>query len=104
MDITKAEVESIYDTTFTEDEFRQITVELSSMSKQTLNDDTRYFNSLTEYVQYKRDDEMSYENNLIQLLIWLAINEPNNLQRAEDILVDSEDIKLGKGRYILVMQ
>lgn len=107
---TKVDLEAIYNTVLTENDFKNISEVLDGMTKNEISEDTRYFSSLNAYVQYRRQDESNfrtdednYDNDIIEMLVWIGTQEPNNLQKAEDILVDSEDIKLGNGRYILIM-
>ncbi|MEJ7218449.1 hypothetical protein [Staphylococcus gallinarum] len=102
LEFNKKELEELYNTKLTNYDLEIINKTLKWFNYGDLQEDTKIFKNIKDYVNYSYDDIDGY-TYLINRLINVATEESNTYYKTTDLLIDPKDIKLSNGKIILVM-
>ena len=99
---SKQTLEKHYESDLTDNDCRIINEELDGMTWDNVDEDTRLFKDINEYVSYVYD---TYDviSNLFEFMTYLATEETESVYTAKELLLDDEAVELDKGKIFLVM-
>lgn len=100
---SKQTLEKHYESDLTDKDCRIINEELDGMTWDNVDEDTRLFKDINEYVSYVYD---TYDviSNLFEFMTYLATEETESVYTAKELLLDDEAVELDKGKILLVME
>lgn len=100
---SKQTLEKYYESDLTDKDCRIINEELDGMTWDNVDEDTRLFKDINEYVSYVYD---TYDviSNFFEFMTYLATEETESVYTAKELLLDDEAVELDKGKILLVME
>lgn len=100
---SKQTLEKHYESDLTDNDCRIINKELDGMTWDNVDEDTRLFKDINDYVScvYDTDDVIS---NFFEFMTYLATEETESVYTAKELLLDGEAVELDKGKILLLME
>ena len=100
---SKQTLEKHYESDLTDNDCRIINKELDGMTWDNVDEYTRLFKDINDYVScvYDTDDVIS---NFFEFMTYLATEETESVYTAKELLLDGEAVELDKGKILLVME
>lgn len=99
---SKRTLENYYETDLTDNDCRIINEEFDGVTWDNIEEDTRIFEDIRDYVYYIYDTDEAI-SSFFQLLTYLATEETEAQYTVRELLLGDEAVELDKGKIMIIM-